>query len=68
MDLAGLGQLATQEAVDSYIASAGEALETRANQVLQAYGWLGDVPPGEKLKAMVDLGHLKRQKKLKAWC
>ena len=53
MDLAGLGQLATQEAVDSYIASAGEALETRANQVLQAYGWLGDVLPGEKLKAMV---------------
>ena len=53
MDLAGLGQLASMEVVQQYIASAGEGLQTRAKEVLKAYGWLGEVPAGKKLRAMV---------------
>ena len=52
-DLAGLGQLASSEVVQQYIDSAGEGLQTRAKEVLKAYGWLGEVPAGKKLQAMV---------------
>eukprot|EP00435_Cladocopium_sp_Y103_P068074 s284_g31.t1 len=52
-DLAGLGQLVSEATVDAYVKSAGEALENRGNEALQAYGWLGEVPAGEKLSALV---------------
>ena len=52
-DLAGLGQLASDATVEAYVKSAEESLESRGSEVLQAYGWLGEVPAGEKLSAMV---------------